>query len=159
MRSCPGTLGLDTSALVNRYVDLPGSHWVRATLNQSPPPSLIVVHLAIVEITSALTRRQRDGSLTPAEYAQIKDAFRADCLVEYRIVSAVDEIIDEANRLLEQYPLRAYDAVHLAAASIANRQLLVEGLSPLTFLSADERLIEAAAAEGIAVDNPNHHIL
>jgi hypothetical protein len=36
--------------------------------------------------------------------------------------------------------------------------LLVQGLSPLIFLSADERLNEAAATEGIAVDNPNHHL-
>ena len=152
------TYYLDTSALAKRYVDETGSHWLRTTLAQDPSPSLIIVHLALVEITSALTRRRRDGSLTSTEYRRIQDAFRADCLVEYRIVSAVDGIIDEANRLLELYPLRAYDAVHLAAAFVANRQLLAEGLSPLTFLSADERLNEAATAEGIAVDNPNHHI-
>ena len=151
------TIYLDTSALVKRYVDESGSDWVRAMLNQSPTPSLIVVHLALVEITSALTRRLRNGSLAQADYARIQDAFRADCLREYRIVSAVDGIIDEANRLLELYPLRAYDAVHLSAASTAHRQLLAEGLSPLTFLSADNRLNDAAAAEGIAVDNPNHH--
>ena len=27
----------------------------------------------------------------------------------------------------------------------------------LTFLSADDRLNDAASAEGLAVDNPNHH--
>ena len=152
------TYYLDTSALVKRYVDEAGSEWVRTTLRQSPPPSLIVVHLALVEMTSALTRRLRDGSLTLEDYVRIQDAFRADCLVEYRIVSAIDGIIDEAKRLLEQYPLRAYDSVHLAAAVVTNRQLLVQGLSPLIFLSADERLNEASTAEGIAVDNPNHHL-
>jgi predicted nucleic acid-binding protein len=153
------TYYLDTSALVKRYIDETGSAWIRATLSQSPPPSLIIVHLALVEITSALTRRRRAGSLASAEYARIQDAFRADCLMEYRIVSAVDQIVVEANHLLEQHPLRAYDAVQLAAASVSNRQLLAEGLSPLVFLSADERLNEAASAEGIAVDNPNHHLL
>jgi predicted nucleic acid-binding protein len=151
------TYYVDTSALVKRYIDEVGSDWIRTTLSQSPPPCLIVVNLAIVEMTSALARRRRDGLLTPPEYAQVQDAFRSDCLSEYRIVAAVDSIIDEANRLLERYPLRAYDAVHLAAAVVTNRHLLADGLAPLAFLSADDRLNDAALAEGIAVDNPNRH--
>ena len=153
------TYYVDTSALVKRYIDETGSDWVRATLSQSPPPSVILVNLAIVELTSALARRRRDGLLTPAEYAQIQNAFRSDCLNEYHVVTAVDGIIGEANRLLERHPLRAYDAVHLAAAIVANRHLLADGLSSLEFLSADDRLNEAAAAEGIVVDNPNFHLL
>jgi predicted nucleic acid-binding protein len=151
------TYYVDTSALVKRYIDKVGSNWVRATLGQSPPPSVIVVHLAIVEMTSALTRRWRDGTLMPAEYAQVQAAFRSDCLNEYRIVTAVDGIIDEATHLLERYPLRAYDAVHLAAAVVANRHLLVDSLPPLTFLSADDHLNDAVSAESLAVDNPNQH--
>lgn len=153
------TYYLDSSALVKRYVDETGSAWIRRLYDQSPPPSLVIVHLAIVEITSALARRRRDGSLTSAEYARMRDAFRTDCLVEYRIALAVDEVIDVANRLLEQYPLRAYDAVHMAAATITNQELIERGLSSLIFLSSDERLNEAAAAEGLTVDNPNHHPL
>ena len=147
----------DTSALVKRYVDEVGSGWFRTLLDQFPPPSVIVVHLAIVEMTSALTRRQRDGTITPAEYAETQAAFRSDCLNEYRIVTADGGIIDEATRLLERHPLRAYDAIHLAAAIVANRHLLADSLTALTFLSADDRLNDAASAEGIAVDNPNHH--
>lgn len=152
------TYYVDTSALVKRYIDEAGSDWVRAMLGQSPSPSVIVVHLALVEMTSALARRRRDGTLTPAEYAQIQAAFRSDCLNEYSIVSVVDGIIDEASRLLERYPLRAYDAVHLAAAVVANRHLLADDLAPLAFLSADDHLNEAASAEGLTVDNPNHHL-
>jgi predicted nucleic acid-binding protein len=149
------TYYLDTSALVKRYIDEAGSDWVRTTLSQSPLPSVILVNLAIVEMTSALARRRREGLLTPAEYAQIQDAFRSDCLNEYRIVAAVDGIIGEANRLLERHPLRAYDAVHLATAIVANRHLLADGLAPLVFLSADDCLNDAASAEEIAVHNPN----
>lgn len=151
------TYYMDTSALVKRYVDEVGSDWVRATLGQSPPPSVIVVHLVIVEMTSALARRRREGILTPVEYAQVQAAFQSDCLSEYRIVTAVDGIIDEATRLLERYSLRAYDAVHLAAAVVANRHLLADGLAPLIFLSADDHLNAAASAEGLAVDNSNQH--
>jgi hypothetical protein len=147
----------DTSALVKRYVDEEGSAWLRATLDAQPPPSIVVVHLLLVEVTSALTRRMREGILTLPEYTQIQNAFRHDCLNDYEIVVAVGEIIDQANRLLEAHRLRAYDAVHLAAAVVTNRQLLDNELDPLTFLCADERLNSAASAIGLAVENPNHH--
>jgi predicted nucleic acid-binding protein len=151
------TYYVDTSALAKRYIDEVGSSWIRATLGQSLLPSVIIVHLAIVEMTSALVRRQREGILTPVEYTQMQDAFRTDCLNEYRIVTVTDGTIDEANRLLERYPLRAYDAVHLAAAVVANQHLLAGGLAPLTFLSADDRLNDVASTEGLAVENPSLH--
>lgn len=149
---------VDTSALIKRYVDEVGSGWLRATLNVQPPPSIIVVHLIIVEVTSALTRRVREGTLALTDYAQVQNAFRADCLNDYELVTAIGDIIDQANHLLEQHPLRAYDAVHLATAVIANQQLLANDLAPLTFLSADDRLNRAATAEGLAVDNPNDYV-
>lgn len=151
------TYYLDTSALIKRYVDEVGSDWVRATLSAQPPPSAVVVHLVIVEVTSALTRRVREGTLIPTEYTQVQNAFRSDCLHEYEIVTAVGDVIDQANRLLEKYPLRAYDAVHLATAAVTNQQLVANNLAPLTFISADDSLNDAASAEGLAVDNPNHH--
>jgi predicted nucleic acid-binding protein len=151
------TYYVDTSALVKRYVDETGSGWLRTALGAEPAPSVIIVHLAVVEMTSTLARRLREGVLTPAEYAQLQNAFRSDCLDEYEIAVAVGGIIDQANRLLEAYPLRAYDAVHLATAVVANQRLVGSNLAPLVFLSSDDRLNEAASAEGLAVDNPNHH--
>lgn len=151
------TYYVDTSALVKRYVDETGSGWLRTVLGAEPLPSIIIVHLAIVEMTSALTRRSREGVLTPAEYAQLQNAFRLDCLDEYEIAIAVGNSIDQANRLLEAYPLRAYDAVHLATAVVANQRLVDNDLAPLTFLSSDDRLNDAAFAQGLAVDNPNHY--
>lgn len=151
------TYYVDTSALVKRYVDETGSGWLCTVLGAQPAPSIIIVHLALVEMTSALMRRLREGALTPAEVAQLQNAFRSDCLDEYEIALAVGNIIDQANRLLEAYPLRAYDAVHLATAVVANQRLVSSNLAPLIFLSSDDRLNEAASAEGLAIDNPNHH--
>jgi len=151
------TYYLDTSALIKRYVDETGSPWLRALLDTQPRPSIVLVHLVIVEVTSALARRVREGVLTDVEYAQAQNAFRADCLRQYELVTAVDDVIDQANRLLEKYPLRAYDAVHLATAVVSNRYLLANELAPLVFISADDRLNRAASAEGLAVENPNTH--
>jgi len=151
------TYYLDTSALVKRYVDETGSPWLRALLDASPRTSVILVHLVVVEMTSALMRRVREGVVSAPEYAQAQNVFQSDCLDQYELVTAVDDIIDQANRLLERHPLRAYDAIHLAAAMVSNQALLADNLPPLVFLSADDRLNRAASAEGLAVDNPNSH--
>jgi len=45
----------------------------------------------------------------------------------------------------------------LAAALDTNRQLMNARRPGLVFLCADDRLLQAAAAEGLAVDNPNDH--
>jgi len=57
----------------------------------------------------------------------------------------------------ERYPLRAYDAVQLASAIFARSGMQAAGASPLSFLSADTRLLTAAQAEGFVTDNPNLH--
>ena len=98
------TYYLDTSALIKRYVDEAGSGWLRATLAALDPPSLIVAHLAIVEVTSALMRRVRDGSLTPADYTTLQSVFRNDCMRDYSLMNVVDNTINRANRLIEKYP-------------------------------------------------------
>jgi predicted nucleic acid-binding protein len=66
-------------------------------------------------------------------------------------------VIDLACRLLERYPLRAYDATQLATALGAQAFLAEKKYPSLTFLSGDERLNDAARAEGLAVDNPSQH--
>lgn len=76
---------------------------------------------------------------------------------EYQIMPPMMTVIDLACALLEQHPLRAYDATHLATALGAQQFLVAQGYLPLTFLSADERLNHAATGEGLEVDNPNHH--
>ena len=146
---------LDTSALLKRYVHEVGSSWIRSRMTTAA--SLISSQLLIVEAISAFNRRAREGVLSQAEYRRLRDIFREDCRTAYQIVPLVDPIVDLACVLLEHYPLRAYDAVHLATAVTVQWSLQRRRLSPLIFLSADDRLNRAAQAEGLAVDNPNDH--
>jgi predicted nucleic acid-binding protein len=61
-------------------------------------------------------------------------------------------VVRHAAQLADRHVLRAYDAVQLAAA--LEVQLSVPGL---VLLSADGELNAAAAAEGLAVEDPNTH--
>ncbi|MFW6115546.1 MAG: type II toxin-antitoxin system VapC family toxin [Chloroflexota bacterium] len=147
---------LDASALVKRYVDEPGTQWVRAVVG-SGEALFFTSRMTIVEVVSAFSRRLRDGTLTAADFATARDMFRSDCLNDYQVMPPNAVVIDQACELLERYSLRAYDAIHLATATTA-QEFLTEGEFPsLTFLSADDDLNDAAKAECLAVDNPHRH--
>jgi predicted nucleic acid-binding protein len=68
-----------------------------------------------------------------------------------------DLVIGTAINLTQRHPLRGYDAVHLATALRLSEALTDEALEPLTFVSADDVLCQAAEAEGLMVENPNEH--
>ena len=146
---------LDTSALLKRYVDEIGSEWVRAEILGAAV--LASSELIIVEAISAFNRRAREGGLAHEEYQRVRDIFYEDCHEQYQIVTPARSIMSLACMLLESHPLRGYDAMHLATALTVQRSLQKRALSPLTFLSADDRLNAAAEDEGLHVDNPLDH--
>ncbi len=148
---------LDASALVKRYVNEVGSGWVRAITVAVRLPVLFTSRMTLAEVISTFARRLREGSLTADEFTIVRDAFRSDCLSEYQIMPPTVAVVDLACVLLERHPLRAYDATHLATALIAQRFLSAEGYPALGFLSADDRLVRAASAEGLVTDKPNQH--
>ena len=61
-----------------------------------------------------------------------------------------DRTLNLASDLAFRHPLRAYDAVQLAACLF----LSGESRDPLTFVCADSRLLTAAQSEGLTVLNP-----
>ena len=102
-----------------------------------------------VECASALARLERDGALTSDGAAQ---AFsRLDALVaSWLQVDPSDEIRETARRLLRVHPLRAADALQLAAAFVA-----AERRPPtMAFVTLDDRLRVAAGREGFVLPQP-----
>lgn len=151
------TYYLDTSAAVKLYVPEAGSHWLRDLLAADHSPVVLSSHLVRIELRSALARRLREGTVTQEEYRRMLELFAEDRAALYRFVPLTEAMIQQAGDLLERYPLRGYDAAHLATALIINRQLTEASEASLVFLSADDRLLEAASAEGMPVDNPHRH--
>jgi predicted nucleic acid-binding protein len=100
-----------------------------------------------LECSSALNRLNREGSLDGEGLALALNALEtlADSWYE---VEPTSELRARAMRLLRVHPLRAADAVQLAAALIATS----EDPSYLPFFTADDYLREAARREGFAVD-------
>lgn len=70
----------------------------------------------------------------------------------------IDQVlVDLAVELTKRQKLRGYDAVQLAAALTLNNVLTQTQAPSLTFVVADDDLLQAAQGEGLATDNPNLH--
>jgi len=148
---------LDSSAIVKRYIVEPGSNWVSRLFAPTAGHVLNTVRVTGAEIIAAFALRARTGTLTVADAQTAALQFRAEYRTRYRIVEVTEALIDLAMALAERHGLRGYDAVQLAAGLELNSLRSSLPLAALTFVSADDRLNAVANAEGLLVENPNHH--
>ncbi len=147
----------DSNALVKRYAQETGSVWVMATTEPQAGHSLYIARLTAVEVVSAISRRQRGGSVPETDAAAAMSDFRYDLSHQYRVVEITAAVIKQAMQLAETYALRGYDAVQLAAALVVQNMRHTLGLPALVLVSADHDLNAAATTEGLTVDDPNNH--
>lgn len=99
-----------------------------------------------IECESAIWRRQR---LAPVALAVRQQAFArlAGLVTDAHTIEASAPVRLGASRLLVRHPLRAADALQLAAALVwCREQPSAEG-----FVCLDDRLRDAARAEGFAI--------
>lgn len=138
---------LDASALVKRYVAEQGSEDVAALIAAS---SFLVTNIITrVEVAAALQRAVRMRLLGLADANQSLTRFRADW--ERLLRLPVSEItVELADALAVKYDLRAYDAVHLAAA-LSWQETLRRTVTMATY---DRELWQAAARSGLDVWPP-----
>ena len=148
----------DSSALVKRYVIETGTPWIQAITHPSARDRLIVARTTWIEVLSALARRQRQGDLTVDQVSRSIRAFRYDWDVQYQVVDLDQSLADVAGQLVRTHTLRAYDAVQMASALRIQPSFAIATYTSLAFVAADDRLLAAAQAEGLQVENPNRHI-
>jgi uncharacterized protein len=139
-------LFLDTSALAKLYLAESGSDRMRdAAMSERP---VAASHLAFAEIHATFARRVREALLLAAEVEELRRRFAEDWeeLTQVPIGAAVLALVPG---LCERHPLRGGDALQLASAL-----LLAQGGIEVTFACSDRRLLDAAAAEGLATFDP-----
>jgi predicted nucleic acid-binding protein len=136
-------LYLDTSALVKRYFleqqsDGLLSRWVQAEI-------VVSSSVAYAETVASFFRKRREAALEEEVIQQVLEAFLLDWKSFLR-VEVTDELNEIVLRLVKSYPLRGFDAIHLASA------VLTRGSLPEDFLFScfDQRLSQAAREEGFA---------
>jgi predicted nucleic acid-binding protein len=148
---------LDSSALVERYIQEHGTYWIRTLTARRAGHTLYTVRVTGPELVSAIARKARAGEVSARSAARANSSFRQDWRDQYGVVEVSIEVADRAMDLAERHGLRGYDAVHLAAAlevQIGRRRRYG---APLTFISADVSQLQAAITEGLSVEDPNAH--
>ena len=127
-------LYLDTSALARLYTDEPDHEKVRVA--QANASGDITHAITYVELHSALAgRRQRRAISERAYRAALNDIQRDWPTIRHVVVD--EQLLQDAAQLVTNHTLRAYDAVHLAAA---------QAIAPLgvQFMTFDLKLREVA---------------
>jgi uncharacterized protein len=135
----------DTSALVKRYVEEPGSSMVRSALRSH---AVAVARVTLAEAAAAVARAARTGILTEAHRDIILARLPED-FAKLQVVELRPALVARVPALVVRYPLRAYDAIQLAAAGVVRQT----GLA-VEMWCADGDLAAAAVADGFRVITP-----
>jgi len=150
----------DSSGLVKLYVTEPGSQWINTILSYTTYGSLdtiLMAKIGLVETAAAISKHERMKKIALAQRDLLYQKLLYDTRNRLTMIAESDIIILLAASLTQRHSLRGYDAVHLATALEINRGFIVNRLSPLTFVSADDKLCQSAIVEGLATENPNNH--
>jgi uncharacterized protein len=134
----------DSSAVIPLLVGEKASGHRKAQLRSDP--RMTVWWGCSIECASALDRLCRDGGLDETGLATALGRLEAFADAWYEVLPT-NEVRERAIRLLRVHALRAADSIQLAAALIAAS----ENPRALPFLTADDRLREAAVKEGFSV--------
>lgn len=137
-------LYLDTSALVKLYIDEPGSEEVREIVGAAQ--IVATSRVAYVEARAGVAKKFREGELSESDRRRIVEELGRDW-ESYFIVEVSQSVSELGGGLVDKHPLRGFDALHLASALLLKDRIR----SPVAFSCFDERLKEAARAEGLVV--------
>jgi predicted nucleic acid-binding protein len=134
----------DASAIVPLLVREVSSGPLQALATKDP--DILVWWASRVECFSALTRRDRTGLFGPRG---LNAALRGlqELASHWEEIEASEAVRDAAERFLRVHPLRAADALQLAAAYIASDRKP----GTLELVTLDERLAGAAQKEGFPI--------
>jgi len=147
----------DSSAIVKRYAGETGSNFVDNLADSKSGNIILLARITRVEVAAAIARRLKSGSITATDAQNALAAFQHDLTNNYYTVEITPVLLSVAVSLATKHALRGYDAVQLAATLEANDEGIANRLSPLTLVSADTELNNAAQAEGLNVENPNNY--
>lgn len=150
-------LYLDSSALVKRYLRGRGTDLLEPRFHRGE--KIFTSALSYAEIQAALARKWRKQEIERTDFLEARKKFVRDWVFSLNVVDLETRIMTAVPDLVEQYPLRGSDAVHLSTA-IWLRDMSSLGFDfvgserALEFGVADRALARAARELGLTVFNP-----
>lgn len=150
-------LYLDTSALIKRYSSEKGSRAVLARFDSEE--RIFTSRLSFAEVHASLGRKFRAGELNAQNLAKIREEFISDWLFSLSVLDLDVGTMSAINHLVEQYDLKAGDAIHLSAAFWLRDTILLgrfpgDAGETVEFGVADKQLARIARKCGLRVFDP-----
>ena len=150
-------LYLDSSALMKRYVIEKGSRSMTARFERGE--NIYTSLLSFGEIHTALARAFRMGRLSAQDLHSSREAFLNDWLFGMTAIEVSTQTMTALPGLVENYLLKAADAVHLSTAIWLRDRFRFGGRqsfpkNEVEFGVADTQLSQAAEKCGLLIFNP-----
>jgi predicted nucleic acid-binding protein len=145
-------LYLDTSALVKLFAVEEGSALVRTLVSGNSAAALLLVsRLGYTEASVSLARMVHLGRIPAADLPRHLGALDSYWEESIQEVDIGEDVLRDARHLAQRFPLRTYDAIHLASARAARRMLRGVFEGELRFLAFDSGMVKAARDLGFAI--------
>jgi predicted nucleic acid-binding protein len=141
---------LEATAFVKLFAQEPGTAELIGLMEAAEDNRKLISASTPLEVYAVLKRRERAGDIAADDVASALTVLRMESarMVQQPMNPAV---IEAARQLLDRTSLRWTDALQLGAAITARD--MFQG-SEIVFVSASDRLREAAVGEGFKVLNP-----
>ncbi len=143
---------LESSALVKLYVYESGTERLLSLSASDAGHRFAILSLAQVEFRAAIRRRQRGGEIPVHVADELIESFRRHAEGRFLIQSFSDSLLDVALALIDNYPLKGYDAMQLAGYLVLRS---ISGSEEPTFVCSDRVLLSAARNEGCPILDPS----
>jgi predicted nucleic acid-binding protein len=141
-------LFFDTSALVKRYYEEPGTERVDELIEDDRV--VAITSLAVIETISAFRRKYNRDDISESALDTLLAAFFEEALSDF-VILPMDESIQEFSfSLILEDDLRTLDSLQLSAAL----SMTAED-ADVVFVSADSDLISVADRRGLDTINPD----
>ena len=147
----------DSSALIKRYARETGTAWVLSLCGRSAGNAIFLARVTPVEAAAGLAKQQLTGFLTEPELDKSISRLMRGIDERFAFIEISRRLVSFAVPLVRRYGLRGFDAIQLAAALDISYQRTSVGLDKVIFVSADNKLNNAALSEDLRVENPNDH--
>lgn len=143
---------VDTSASIKIFVDEPGSTQVRAlATGHNGADVLLASRLGYTEAAVTLARLAHQERFSAADLLAHLGALERYWEESIQEIELSELVLQDARQLAQRFPLRTYDAIHLASAREAKRMLKDVFDGELRFLSFDTSLVHAARNLGFTI--------
>lgn len=145
----------DASALAKRYAPEIGTGTVDALFVEVPPSQMVLTFPGYAECYSTLLRKRNRGTISAATSAAAKSSLRLEVIdnPDFVVLEVDSAAVLAGMDLMERHNINSSDAAILATYQDYVSSLLTGG-QPCVLIASDQRLLRAAAAEGLATLNP-----